>query len=377
MLNVVVPMAGRGSRFANAGYALPKPLIDVGGKPMIAWVIDNVRPAQEHQFIFICLAEHLVSFPEVPDTLRRLCPGCKIIEVNEVTEGAACTVLLARQYIDNDDPLMIANADQCVRLDINKYLQKMENDNAAGMIMTFWSNHPKWSYCRINTHGMVTAVVEKEVVSNDATVGIYNFRKGRDFVRCADSMIAKNLRVNNEFYVAPTYNELALEGAQIGILDTGREYDGMYGLGTPGDLEYFLTTEVFLASRVTGELKESSNADLIRNRTTVYARFFQDKNVPGLRAILHKDATLTDPSVNLVGRDKIITFLQDLYQQFDELVFSVQRIIVEQNTSIIEFSLKLGVNEYIGVDVIDWDNQRHIRAITAYLYSDSTSRERS
>lgn len=245
MLNIVVPMAGRGSRFANAGYKDPKPLIPVGGQPMIQWVIDNVRPAAPHRFIFVCLAEHLTSYPEVPATLRRLCPGCEIVKVDRVTEGAASTVLLARQFIDNGDPIMIANADQFVELKIDAYLAEMERQKADGLIMTFWADHPKWSYCRMNADGSVREVVEKKVVSNEATVGIYNFRRGADFVRAADAMIAKNLRVNNEFYVAPTYNQLIEEGSKIVISATGREYNGMYGLGTPEDLAGFLRSEPF------------------------------------------------------------------------------------------------------------------------------------
>jgi dTDP-glucose pyrophosphorylase len=250
MLNIVVPMAGRGSRFAEAGYTTPKPLIPVGGKPMIQWVIDNVRPRQAHRFIFICLAEHLQKYPEVPATLRRLCAGCEIVTVDRVTEGAACTVLLARRFIDNDDALMIANSDQFVELAIDDYLAAMDQARADGIIMTFWSDHPKWSFCRMNADGTVREVVEKQVVSNEATVGIYNFRRGRDFVRAADAMIAKDLRVNNEFYVAPTYNQLIAEGHKIVVAKTGRDRAGMYGLGVPGDLEFFQTTSQFARGRV-------------------------------------------------------------------------------------------------------------------------------
>ncbi len=238
-------MAGRGSRFAQAGFTTPKPLIPVGGRPMIQWVIDNIRPQRPHRFTFICLAEHLHTYPEVPAELRRLCPGCEIIPVRAVTEGAACTVLLAKEIINNDNPLMIANSDQIVDLDVNDYLAAGDAPDVGGLIMTFWSDHPKWSYCRMDLSGTVTEVVEKQVVSNEATVGIYNFRRGRDYVRAAETMIAKNLRVNNEFYVAPTYNQLIEEGAKIVTMKTGREYAGMYGLGIPEDLEFFKTTDYF------------------------------------------------------------------------------------------------------------------------------------
>ena len=238
-LQIVIPMAGRGSRFANAGYTTPKPLIPLGGRPMIEWVIENIRPRPPHRFIFLCLAEHLQTYPEVPAELRRFCPGCEIVPVATVTEGAACTVLLAREFINSPDPLMIANSDQLVELDINDYLARADGDGIGGLIMTFWSDHPKWSYCRMRPDDSVGEVVEKKVVSNEATVGIYNFRHGADYVRAADAMIAANLRVNNEFYVAPTYNQLIAEGARIITMKTGREYAGMHGVGTPEDMELF------------------------------------------------------------------------------------------------------------------------------------------
>lgn len=244
-LNIIIPMAGRGSRFADAGFADPKPLIPVGGRPMIEWVIENIRPTRPHQFTFICLQEHLERYPAVPVKLSELCPGCNIVPVKAVTEGAACTVLLAREFIDNDAPLMIANSDQIVDLPMDEYLACMDDPSVGGLIMTFWSDHPKWSYCRMRDDRTVSEVVEKQVISNEATVGIYNFAKGSDFVRAADAMIAKNLRVNNEFYVAPCYNQLIEEGIRVVVARTGKEYDGMYGLGIPSDLEFFKTTEYF------------------------------------------------------------------------------------------------------------------------------------
>jgi NDP-sugar pyrophosphorylase family protein len=244
-LQIIVPMAGRGSRFSQAGFTIPKPLIPVGGRPMIQWVIENIRPRRPHRFIFLCLGEHLQKYPEVPAEIGRLCPGSEIIPVKGITEGAACTVLLAREFIDNDSPMMIANSDQIVDLPIDDYLAIGDAADVDGLIMTFWADHPKWSYCRMRPDGTVSEVVEKQVVSNEATVGIYNFRRGADFVQAADAMIAKNLRVNDEFYVAPCYNEMIAKGAKIITVKTGAERVGMYGLGIPEDLEFFTATKYY------------------------------------------------------------------------------------------------------------------------------------
>ncbi len=237
MLNIVIPMAGRGSRFAKAGYKMPKPLIDVHGRPMIDYVIKNIAPKEEHRFIFLCLQDHLDKY-DIEKHLKAQSPDCVIVPVNKVTEGAACTVLLAEHYIDNADPMMIANSDQYVDIDINDYLAA--GQGADGLIMTMYADDPKWSFIKFDEADHVTMVREKEVISNEATVGIYNFAHGSDFVKYANKMIDMNLRVNNEFYVAPVYNMLIDDGRTINYYNIGSVDNGMYGLGIPDDLNRFL-----------------------------------------------------------------------------------------------------------------------------------------
>ena len=161
-----------------------------------------------------------------------------------LTDGAACTVLKAKKLINNNNPLMIANSDQYIDSDINLYLNDMVERNLDGLIMTMTADDPKWSFAKTGKNRMVTDVAEKEVISNEATVGIYNFKKGSDFVFHAEDMISKNLRVNNEFYVAPVYNQLIKNNKKIGIYNIGKEADGMYGLGIPEDLNLFINHPV-------------------------------------------------------------------------------------------------------------------------------------
>jgi NDP-sugar pyrophosphorylase family protein len=239
MLQIVVPMAGMGSRFAKAGYELPKPLIPVAGVPMIQLVVSNLRPQVPHRFIFITQQAHQEKYG-VDKILRKVAPDCEVITVHGVTQGAACTVLLASGFINSDDPLMIANSDQWVDVDINEYLAEFDRKPIDGLIMTMTADHPKWSYVKLDPTNRITEVVEKQVVSNEATVGIYNYRRGKDFVRAAESMIERDLRVNNEFYVAPAYNQLIEEGQELGYFNIGSEGNGMYGIGIPEDLESFL-----------------------------------------------------------------------------------------------------------------------------------------
>jgi NDP-sugar pyrophosphorylase family protein len=238
MLNIVLPIAGRGSRFANVGFKLPKPLIEIHGIPMIEFVVKNIKPKCDHKFIFVALEEHL-NFLGMRETLNRIAPGCVIVPVNNVTQGAACTVLLAKEYINNSDQLMIANSDQWVDIDINNYLQMINDKSVDGLIMTMTDNDPKWSYIGISKENYVEVVVEKKVISNEATVGIYNFKKGSDFVNSAENMIENKIMVNGEYYVAPVYNSLISDNFKIKYFNIGKVGNGMYGLGIPEDLKIF------------------------------------------------------------------------------------------------------------------------------------------
>lgn len=245
MLQIIVPMAGAGSRFAVAGYKDPKPLIPVHGVPMIKVVIDNLTPARDHKFIFICQAAHVEEYG-LREKLSTWAPGCEIVELNGVTEGAACTVHAAKHLVDNDHPVMIANSDQFVAVDIDDYLAAMDEANADGLIMTMNADDPKWSFVGFNQAGTINRVVEKEVISDEATVGIYNFRSGHQLISAIEQMFDKDLRVNGEFYVAPAYNEMIEHDARVIHYTVGSEGNGMYGLGIPADLNHFLSLPISL-----------------------------------------------------------------------------------------------------------------------------------
>ncbi len=238
ILNIVIPMAGLGSRFKDAGYAFPKPIIDVRGKTMIEVVIQNLKPDCEHKFIFVCQREHYEKFDLYNIFKNATDNKFEVVLLNGQTEGAACTVLSAIKYIDNDNDLLIANSDQFIEIDINKFIEEGRKESSDGLIMTFESSHPKWSYARTDKSGKVIEVAEKKVISKQATVGIYYFKKGSDFVASAQSMIHKNIRYNNEFYVCPIYNEMIIENKKIYTSNIGAEK--MHGMGTPEDLNEFL-----------------------------------------------------------------------------------------------------------------------------------------
>ena len=234
-LNVLIPMAGEGTRFKAQGYTFPKPLIDVRGKPMIQVVVDNLNI--DAHFIFIVKKEHYEKY-NLNYLLPLIAPNCEIIQVDGATEGAACTTLLAKNFINNDKPLLMANSDQFIQWNSGETLYALSNENIDGAILTFESTHPKWSYAKIGSDGFVSQVAEKKPISTNATVGIYYWKKGADYVKYAEQMIAKNNRVNNEFYVCPVFNEAIKDLKKFRIFEI--EKDGMWGIGTPEDLSFFL-----------------------------------------------------------------------------------------------------------------------------------------
>ncbi|NVM34348.1 MAG: HAD-IA family hydrolase [Candidatus Lokiarchaeota archaeon] len=232
-LNVLIPMAGAGSRFEQAGYTFPKPLIEVNGKPMIQVVVDNLN--FESKYTFIVQKKHREKY-NLDSMLGMISDKPNVVEVDGITEGAACTTLLAKELINNDNPLIIANSDQFVDWDTSEFMYKMQEQDLDCGILTFRSTHPKWSFAKIDENGFVTEVAEKNPISDIATVGIYYWKKGSDYVKYAEQMIEKNKRFNNEFYVCPVFNEAIEDGKKIKTFDIEK----MWGLGTPEDLDIFL-----------------------------------------------------------------------------------------------------------------------------------------
>ena len=231
-LNILIPMAGAGKRFADAGYIFPKPLIEIDNKPMIQWVIESLN--LKGRFIFLIQSEHQKKY-NIKSVLKILQPNCEIIEIDELTEGAACTTLLAKKYINNNNPLIIANSDQYIQWNSSKSMYEITSKKYDGAILTFESIHPKWSYAKSDKNGFIQEVAEKKVISKEATVGVYYWKHGENYVKYAEQMIKKNKRVNNEFYVCPVYNEAISDNKKIKSIEVQK----MVGMGTPEDLQNF------------------------------------------------------------------------------------------------------------------------------------------
>ncbi len=239
MINIVIPMAGAGSRFVNAGYKTPKPFIDVLGKPMIVRVMENLS-YPDAKYILVIRKEHMEVESDLVEEIKRNF-NVVFIPIDKLTEGSASTVLYARKYINNKTPLLVANSDQLMDMEVADYINECKNRKLDGSILTFIdkTRDIKWSFAKIDDDGLVKEVKEKVGISDYATVGLYYFTKGKDFVNSAIDMIIENDRVNGEFYTCPVYNYIIKDNGKIGIYNI--DFNQMHGLGTPDDLNKYLT----------------------------------------------------------------------------------------------------------------------------------------
>ena len=232
-LRIVIPMAGEGKSFQRMGYTFPKPLIDIHGKPMIQWVVENINA--QGKFVFIVRKEQMEQY-SLTHLLRLIAPGCEIISLNEPTEGAAMTVLKAAHLFDDEKPVVIVNSDQMIEWNSNEFFYAMSADECHGGIVTFRATHPKWSFVKLGEDGFIKEVAEKIPISDHATAGVYYFQHGYDFVRSARQMITLDIRTKGEFYVCPVYNELLKEKPKVRAFPVKK----VWSLGTPEDLQVFL-----------------------------------------------------------------------------------------------------------------------------------------
>ena len=230
-------MAGNGKRFADAGYKEIKPLIQILGKPMIQHVVASVN--LEGNWVFVVQKDHREKY-SLDTVLNSIVPNCQIVDtgISGVTEGAVCSILHAEKLIDKDAPVIIINSDNIIKWDTEDYFKMLEQ-NLDGLILCFTDTNPKWSFVKIDENNIVTEVAEKNPISNIATAGMYIWSKGQYFIDAAKSMIEKNIRVNNEFYVCPVYNQNVEMGHRIGITYVTE----MHGVGTPEDLDIFLSQD--------------------------------------------------------------------------------------------------------------------------------------
>lgn len=354
-INVLIPMAGEGSRFSKEGFRLPKPFIPIDGKPMIELVLENLN-SLEVPLSVICVirTEHDNDF-NIKEHLEALDSRVQVVYATELTEGAACTCLLAKDLIDNSTPLLIANSDQYVEWDSQAFYEAALSTSRDGTILCFHRdmelNDTKWSYASVDAEGHVLDVQEKKVISENATVGIYFWNRGSDYVRCAEEMIERDVRVNGEFYVAPTYTI----GVEAGLKFKLHECSKMWGLGTPSDLQLFELN--YLAKP-----RVSVLALVYR-----YIAAFNRRSLGDIADLLAPDFVLTDSSGVHVSKNACTQYISSLFAApTTDFMLDVGHIHVDGNVTVIEFETLIGGRTVLGVDVIKWSADPVMKSMHAY-----------
>ena len=233
-MHILIPMSGRGSRFAQQGYAKPKPLIEFLGKPMVQHVLENL--GLHNTFTLCVLREHYDADPALFAKLRLMAADLNLVFVDQVTQGAAETCLLARQYIKPKETLFIANCDQMMVWDQDHFEEWLVAERLDGAMLTFFKDTTAYSYVEVDDRGLAIRTAEKQVISPHATTGIYVWTRGEDFVWAAEQMIADDVRVNGEFFVCPVYNWNIARGDRIGIYPPQEHWP----IGMPEDLDIYI-----------------------------------------------------------------------------------------------------------------------------------------
>ena len=235
-MQIIVPAAGNGSRFAEKGYTDPKPIINVLGKPLIKWSTDGLINSGDNKYFFLLQKDHIERF-QLEAELSKWYNNFEIIPVDGLTRGQASTCLLAKEMIDQDDELAIINCDNLFMIDLELAKSKLDiSKDSRGIVFFIAGNNPGWSYVATDQDGLASEVAEKVVISNKATVGCYYFIKGKYFINAAESMIEQNIRYNNEFYVSPCYNIFIKNKKNVHTWPC----DFHYSLGTPELVDKFV-----------------------------------------------------------------------------------------------------------------------------------------
>lgn len=238
IMQILIPMAGAGSRFQNAGFEHPKPFIEFLGKTMIEHVIDNL--GENNDFIIIMQKEHYIKYSHVIARITEQVSGFDAVLIDKVTRGAAESCLLAKDKLDHQAPLMIANCDQLMDWNAYDFRTWFLASGLDGAICTFDSQSTKNSYAELDENGLISRTAEKQVISPYATTGIYVWNQAGNFLKAAEEMIISGAKTNNEFYVCPVYNINIEQGDKIGIYRIKKHWP----IGTPQDLVDYLSNLV-------------------------------------------------------------------------------------------------------------------------------------
>jgi dTDP-glucose pyrophosphorylase len=361
MLNILIPLSGKNTFKVNELNAFPRILNDVDGKLLIERAAKPFINLDCDKLITVAIPKEDAEKYQLSKVVSHLAKDINICKINDSTQGAACSALLAIENLDLDSPLIISSFEQVLDFDISEHINNfIECDVDAG-VFTFEAIHPKWSFVKTDRTGTVIQAAEKIPISNQAIAGLYYFKTARMFFEATKSMIRKDVKTNGSFYISPTLNEIILREGVVKAIEIDK--DKYFHISDDHALESY-------------ELKVSDQKAFLKkeilNRTKKYITAFDNKNLAQIEFLFSTDFTLKDPNVSITGKEKVLTYINDIFKVKNELSFIEKNIhVTDELCSIIEFELEIDNQKFIGTDVIQWNTELLMLNMNAYLYEKS------
>lgn len=350
-------MAGKNTFDVTNNNAFPKVLTDVNGKLLIERSSESFTSLPYNKRIIVAVPKNHISDYKLDKVLPLLDDSIEICSINDETQGAVCSAMLAIEHLDLDEPLIISSFEQVLDLDLAPFINKFISEGADAGVLTFQSIHPKWSFVKRDENGIVSQAAEKIPISKHAIAGFYFFKNARLFIESAKNMIRNDVMYNGIFYISHTLNEVILNDGKVLALPIDKSK--YFHINDEHSLENYVEQLNIVKSNVNQSLY---------SRTLDYIQAFDSRSIECVAKFFSEEFTLNDPSVNLKGKNNVVAYITELFENNENLRFKSNNILVERQRSVIEFELTIGDMLLIGTDVILWDNDNNMISMNAYLH---------
>jgi len=357
MLNILIPMAGKSTFDVTKNNAFPKVLTDVNGKLLIERSSEPFTSLSQSKKIVVAVSKNQISDYKLDRVLPLLDESIEICAINDGTQGAVCSAMLAIEHLELDKPLIISSFEQVLDLDLRPYITEFVDKNVDAGVLTFESIHPKWSFVKRDEDGIVSQAAEKNPISKHAIAGFYFFKNARLFIESAKNMIRNDVKCNDLFYISHTLNEVILNEGKVLALPIDKcQY---FHIQDEHSLEHYGEQLNAISSNVNKSLY---------SKTRDYIKAFDAGKIDRVADFFSDNFILNDPSVSLSGKKAVVEFVSKLFENNPNLQFTSSNILVDHQRSVIEFELTLGETVLVGTDVILWDNDNKMISLNAYLH---------
>lgn len=358
MLNILIPLSGMNTFETSPINAFPRILNEINGKLLVERAAKPLITLGLEKIITVALPQPEAEKYQLNKVLSLLSNGIKTCAINGKTQGAVCSALLAIEELDLNEPLIITSFEQVIDFDITSNIKEFIDEGVDAGVFTFEAMHPKWSYVKTDNNGYVIQAAEKMPISNQAIAGLFYFKTASLFIESAKSMIRKDIKTNNSFFISPTLNEVILNKGKVKAIAIDKT-------------KYFHVSDEHALEAYEQKVKEDSfnNNSIIKQRTSEYAEAFNRKDIGLVKDFFADHFSLTDPSGTFEGKELVREYINNIFDSETSFYFVAKKIhVTDKFNSVIEFELCIGEKILVGVDIIKWNEEYLMTNIDAYLY---------